>query len=158
MVTPEVDQMNKADLLQVADAYQGELSRSKFEQETQRDKTLVLLAGGALTVSFAFISSLVEHSRLFPVRWLISAWTAWVLALVTTLAAYTLSIRVYNQVIGFLSRGQWSAARKTPKLAKYIEPLNIAACALVVWGFIGFGWFTIHARQSTRKLEYALHL
>ncbi|MDF2435495.1 MAG: hypothetical protein JWP44_5126 [Mucilaginibacter sp.] len=46
--------------------YQNSMARAQFEQETQRDKTLVLMSGGALTVSFAFISHtvVVAHCRL----------------------------------------------------------------------------------------------
>jgi hypothetical protein len=40
--------------------YQESLSKAKCEQETQRDKTLVLISGGVLTVSFAFIATFVE--------------------------------------------------------------------------------------------------
>ena len=123
--------------------YQDSLARAKFDQETQRDKTLVLISGGALTVSFAFLSTLVEHRVSVRLHWLIAAWIAWVAVLIFTVFGYTLSIRNYNYVISALSRGEWGKAREVPKLTKVIEPLNIAVSVSAVLGFTFFGYFAI---------------
>lgn len=127
--------------------YQNALARAQFEQETQRDKTLVLISGGALTVSFAFISTLVEHGKIIRLWWLIAAWIAWVAVLVLTVVGYTLSIGNYRYVVNALSRGDWANARRTPKLSNYIEPLNVTVSILAVCGFILFGYFAIGTLQ-----------
>lgn len=147
--------MDENEATRVVGAHQAELSRAKFEQETQRDKTLVLVSGGALTVSFAFISSLMEHSRVFPLLWLVLAWASWVGVLTVALTGYTLSIAAYERVIQGLSRGNWEVAHERSRLAQCIEPLNIVACALVILGFISFGWFTTSVLRSTMDEKVA---
>jgi hypothetical protein len=141
----------------LAAAYQDSLARFKFEQETQRDKTVVLISGGALTVSFAFISTLVEHGaivRLWPLIW---AWAFWVGVLILTIIGYSLSISNYNHVIQALSHGRWGEARQVPRLSKVIEPLNNLVSVLAVSGFVLFGYFAIGnlARISNEKAQIA---
>jgi hypothetical protein len=62
--------MDADEALRHVGARQDSLTWAKFEPETQRDKTLVLISGGALTVSFAFISALIEHGKVVRLRWL----------------------------------------------------------------------------------------
>jgi hypothetical protein len=69
--------MTRDEALRLARDHQNVLSRSKFEQETERDRSLVLISGGALTVTFAFISSFMEHHPLVALPLLIAAWITW---------------------------------------------------------------------------------
>ena|SRR5436190_22702697 len=124
--------MDPDEAARVAGQYQDSLTKAKFEQETQRDKTLVLVSGGALTVSFAFISSLLEHGKLIRLEWLVRAWVAWVAVLILTVVGYTMSIATYKQVIDALSKGDWDRAHQTPRLARFIEPLNGIVAVLAV--------------------------
>jgi hypothetical protein len=124
--------------------YHDSLSRLKFEQETQRDKTLVLIAGGALTVSFAFISTFVDHHMLTQLWWLIAAWIAWGASLIFTLFGYSLSIANYKRVIDALGKGNWEAVHGPSLVGKLIEPLNIATSVTAVAGFVLFGCFVIN--------------
>jgi hypothetical protein len=105
-----------------AGQWQAEWKKAKFEQETQRDKTLVLIVGGALTVSFPVGIGLAEHGVSLPLGWLIAAWVCWIPVLMLALLNYTLSIHVYQQAIDPLSRGDWAKAQEVPRLAKVIEP------------------------------------
>jgi hypothetical protein len=133
--------MTPEDAEKVADVFQKDLSRYKFEQETQRDKALVLIAGGALTATFAFIASFTEHHRLVNIGWLFFAWGAWTVTLVFTVAGYSLSIKVYNLVINALSEARWADAHKRPRAAGWIEPVNVASSVCAVLGFALFGYF-----------------
>jgi hypothetical protein len=135
--------MDLDEAARVAGQHQRELSRAKFEQETQRDKTLVLIAGGALTLSFAFTSSLIEHGKVSGLRWLVAAWFAWGGALALAIVAYSLSIKAFETVIKALSVGDWSAASKTPVMAKCVEPVNTLVSLLIIAGFLAFGYFTV---------------
>lgn len=148
-----------AEAQKIAAEYQNSLAKFKFEQETHRDKTLVLVSGGALTVSFAFVSTLVEHETVSEILWLVAAWGAWSAVLLLTIVGYGLSIRNYNIVIQALSRGDWAAARQVPKLTKVIEPLNNLVSALAVLGFLCFGYFAIVnlERISNEHNEKAHH-
>jgi hypothetical protein len=60
--------MSRGESLQEITAYQTRPTEKKFEQETHRDKNLILIVGGALTVSFAYTSSLAStYDRVFEV-------------------------------------------------------------------------------------------
>jgi hypothetical protein len=102
--------------LRLARDHQNVLARSKFEQEAERDRSLILISGGALTVTFAFISAFVEHHQLVALGWLIAAWIGWVCALAVTLAAYSLSISVFKVIIDALSCADWAAAATEPPM------------------------------------------
>lgn len=128
---------------QAISAYQDSLSRSKFEQETHRDKTLVLISGGALTASFAFIATFVEHHQIVRFLWLELAWSAWTAVLILTVIGYTLSLWVYNKVIAAVSSADWGAVRNPAKASRLIEPLNIIVAVLAICGFASFGYFAI---------------
>lgn len=143
MGKPTFDEAEK-----LAGAWQESLVQSKFKQETERDKALVIISGGALTVSFAFITSLLEHGTLVRLSWLVASWCMWVGVLILTLVAYTVSIRSYNTVIDALSVGDWAKAQKRPLLAHVVEPLNITMAALTVGGFIAFGYFAVGVLQE----------
>jgi hypothetical protein len=133
--------------------YQDSLSRLKFEQETQRDKTLVLVAGGALTVSFAFIPTFVEHHALTLLWWLFAAWICWTASLAMTVVGYSLSIANYKHVITALSERNWKAVHDQTLIGKLIEPINIATSVAAVTGFVLFGYFAINnlERMSNEK-------
>lgn len=128
-------------------AYHDHLTRAKFEIETHRDKTLVLISGGALTVSFAFIATVVEHAGVIRLWWLVAAWISWGGVLILSVVGHTLSVSIYNHVIDAISREDWAAARKRPKRAFFIEPLNVVILMLAVSGFGLFGYFAVGALE-----------
>jgi uncharacterized membrane protein len=138
------------DGLKRADKYQMELSRLKFKQETERDRTLVLVSGGALTVSFAFIATFLEHHALTLLGWLIGGWIAWTASLAATVIGYSLSIALFGARIEALSKAEWAEARKQSPAERWIEPVNWITGILVIVGFISFGYFAIGnlARES----------
>jgi hypothetical protein len=123
--------------------YQAQLATALFNQETERDRTIVLITGGALTVSFAFITSFVEHHGLSRLDWLIVAWSSWAAALVLAIVAYALSIYGYKSRIAALSEGRWGDTHKTPRVSKLVEPANYSMMIAMIVGFICFGYFSI---------------
>jgi hypothetical protein len=134
--------------LRLATERQSELSRARFEMETRRGKTVELLAGGALTVSFPIVFGLTEHGRALPLGWVIAAWTAWVLTLINSLVASTVGIHVYGEAIRRLAQGEWEAAQSEPPLAKWIEPLNLIVMSLLIAGFILFSIFAVRVLED----------
>jgi len=114
-----------------------------FNQETERDRTVVLITGGALTVSFAFITSFVEHHGLARLNWLIAAWISWVAALILAIIAYLLSVSGYKFRIAALSEGRWDDAHKLPYASKLVEPANYLVTIAMILGFVCFGYFSI---------------
>jgi hypothetical protein len=123
--------------------YQAQLATALFNQETERDRTIVLITAGALTVSFAFITSFVEHHGLSRLNWLIAAWASWVAALILAIIAYSLSISGYKSRIAALSEGRWDDVRKLPRASKLAEPANYLVTIAMILGFVCFGFFSI---------------
>jgi len=129
--------------LKVISDYQAQLATSLFNQETERDRTIVLITGGALSISFAFIASFVQHHGLSRLGWLIAAWASWVVALILAIIAYSLSISGYKFRIAALSEGRWGDARKLPFVSKLVEPANYLVTIAMILGFVCFGYFSI---------------
>lgn len=138
---PSPEQIRAAE--QAVEKHHDSLNRAKFEIETQRDKTLVLITGGALTVSFAFVSTLIDKGPVLALSMLIGAWFLWVVMLVVTVTNYTLSVHMYSAVLAALSDGDYPRVSRGHWAQKWVEPLNIAGIVLMVLGFCAFGRFAI---------------
>jgi hypothetical protein len=128
-----------------------QLSELHSRQETDRDKTLVLITGGALTVSFAFVSSLIEHTHFSGLRLLLGAWIAWAAALVVILIGYQVSLSAIKRRINRLAAEDYAGSRIVPWWAYSIEPLNVAGSVACILGFI---FFTIFAYQTLKGLDH----
>jgi hypothetical protein len=133
----------RKEALKAVSDYQAQLATAMFNQETERDRTIVLITAGALTVSFAFITSFVEHHGLSRLNWLIAAWASWVAALILAIIAYSLSISGYKSRIAALSEGRWDDVRKLPRASKLAEPANYLVTIAMILGFVCFGFFSI---------------
>jgi len=128
---------------QAVEKYHDQLNRAKFDIETQRDKTLVLITGGALTVSFAFVPALLDKGLVLALSMLIVAWCLWVGTLVLTLTNYTLSVHMYSAVLEALSTDDYDRVSRGHWAQKWVEKLNVASIVLMVLGFCAFGRFAI---------------
>lgn len=128
---------------QAVEKYHDLLNRAKFDIETQRDKTLVLITGGALTVSFAFVPALLDKGLVLALSMLIVAWCLWVGTLVLTLMNYTLSVHMYSAVLEALSTDDYDRVSRGHWAQKWVEKLNVASIVLMVLGFCAFGRFAI---------------
>jgi hypothetical protein len=122
--------------------FQEHLNKAKFDVETNRDKALVLIVGGSLTISFAFVRSLVEHA---PIRvgWLEAAWIAWLAALILHLIGFSVSVHAASHVLNALSEGKWDEVLPRMRRGRWIEPFNVAVMVLSIAGFICFGYFAL---------------
>ena len=123
--------------------YHQDLSKALTVQEKERDKTLVFVSGGALTVTFAFVGGYLEHHQLIRTSYLTAAWVLWTSALSLTLASYTLSISEHKFRIGAVAREAWDALRSDRLASGIMEPMNIASSVLAIAGFASFAYFAI---------------
>ncbi len=144
---------NHEDAEKTVAEYHRSLVEAKFKQEIERDRSLVLISGGALTVSFAFVSTLIGLGAALKIGWLVGAWLCWGAVLTLTITAYNISIKSYQHLIGALSEGNWEAAHKSPKWATLIEPLNDLVAGLLLLGFLCCGVFTISALSGVANAK-----
>ena len=146
---------SEQEALRIVAAFQGEIQKLKTDQETRRDQLAVLIAGGALTASFAFVPSLLERTDLILLWALVISWVFWAGALIGSLIGYTVSIGASHHALQRLSNGQTDWETLYPGYHKWIEPLNLLVIALVVSGFLFFGIFSYgnlrHANEANTK-------
>lgn len=76
--------------------YRQHLVLAQQKAQDDYDKTLVLLAGGALGLSF---SKYVGAGAAHPSVWLLSAWICWGISLTIVLASFLLSHRALRRAI-----------------------------------------------------------
>jgi len=139
----------------VVDDFTKQLQETKFDQESKRDQLAALITGGALTVSFAFVTSLRDEGMLVWMPALATAWILWAVALVGSLVGYTMSIRASERILAGLSTGNYDLDAITPHWARHIEPVNIGVLVCVVLGFVFFGSFALrnlnHGQETIRQ-------
>ena len=65
----------------------------ELEQQAQQsyDKTVLTLSGGALGVSFAFVSDIIGSSSALWTAWLVIAWISWGLSVTAVLFSFFFS-------------------------------------------------------------------
>src|SRR5262249_13434845 len=122
-------------------AYHKELQESLREHETKFDNAVLLVAGGALTVSAAFLpgSPTPFHAKTA----LVLAWGAWTACLATGIGGHLVGARATKRVLGLLEKREYDpGVLAAGWAARFVEPLNYATYALLVAGFVAFGVFT----------------
>lgn len=135
---------NKEDAARrVVDEYFANVQTAKREEESKRDQALLLIVGGAFTISFPFVSSLREHGELVCVGYLKFAWFAWAVALVAALVSYECSIRGHEHVMNRLSAQQYDPAGFESVWSRALAIVNPLAMAATVVGFLAFAGFAL---------------
>jgi hypothetical protein len=124
-------------------AYYKTVQEAKRDEEKSRDQAVLLIVGGALTLSFQLVASLLERRPLIAIGWLTAAWIVWSLALMGTLINYSLSISSHEHILNKLSAGTYDRASLVPKSVKWIPVLNQLVTAGTVAGFFLFGIFAL---------------
>jgi hypothetical protein len=135
--------------------YQTALQERLFEIENKYDAAVLLIAGGAFTLSASIVANF-DPPLQSPLS-LKGAWIAWGACLVFAAAGHLISASAHRRVIKLLATKNYDInALEGGLLAKVIHPLNVAAFVLLVAGFIAFGKFAfvnldfgaIHDRQD----------
>lgn len=72
-------------------AYRSQLMAAEQKMQEDFDKTVLTLSGGALGVSFAFITDVVGDGPLVQPSLLLGAWIAWGLSVTFVLASFYVS-------------------------------------------------------------------
>jgi len=81
------------------DRYRELLLDAEEKAQTEYDRLIVALSGGALGVSFAFIHQFITDK---PAQWiscLTAAWTLWVISLASVLASHYFSVEAMRKTI-----------------------------------------------------------
>lgn len=122
--------------------YHEELSRHRFEAESKFDVAVVLVAGGAFTVS-ATLVPIPNANGLVAAAWLGASWIAWALCLLTSVGGYLLSAEGCSRRLKLLRAGSFNDLQKNTWIEKAIRPLNWFSFGALFLGFVAFGVFTL---------------
>lgn len=121
--------------------YQDKLQERVLAIETQFDAALLLVAGGAFTVSAAIVSSF--DSPLDSPSWLAWSWVFWSVCLIFSLSGHLVTAHAHKRVLQLIDQGEYDLEILLGGwAAKSIPWINGVTFALLVVGFMAFGKFT----------------
>lgn len=122
-------------------AYHKELQLCLRKHESKFDNAVLLAAGGAFTISAAFISDL--PTPLHAGSWLAIGWFSWGLCLLAGVGGHLVGAHATKRVLDLLDSQVYDfKVLMGGKAAQLIKPLNVATFVLLIVGFIAFGRFT----------------
>ena len=79
--------------------YRNQLLESEQKIGESYDKTLITLSGGALGLTITFIKDIVNTDKIYCITLLISSWIAWIVSLMSLLAALYFAQFAYRKTI-----------------------------------------------------------
>jgi hypothetical protein len=86
--------------------YRSKLIALEQKAQESYDKTVLSLSGGALGVSFAFVTGFVERGRMQASGLLVAAWLSWAVSVAATLASHFTSHHALRRAVKELDAGR----------------------------------------------------
>jgi ferric iron reductase protein FhuF len=81
------------------DKYRDSLIETEQSSQSEFDKTVLTLSGGALGISFAFVERFARDGKTMATWALASAWASWTFSLILVLASLYLSTQAVRRTI-----------------------------------------------------------
>lgn len=135
-----VDKPNTAREQAAVARYQEKLQDRVTAIETEFDAALLLVAGGAVSVSAAIVTSF--ETTLSQPGWLLAAWWSWGLCLLFLLSGHQVSTYAHKRTLSLIDAGEYDLNKLLGGwAAKSIPWINGATFVLLVLGFLTFGQF-----------------
>jgi len=150
--SPQTESEPDRELEDAALDYFTLLQERLVHQESQFDTAVLLIAGGAFTVSAAFVPQI--HGSLQCESALAVSWVAWALCLLVSISSFLFSAHCSTVIIQRINDGVRDRDKLEYAPARWIPRINYTAFALLLIGFIGFGLFTF----GNLKFEGAIHV
>jgi hypothetical protein len=123
--------------------YRAQLIAGEQKSQTDYDRTVMALSGGALGVSFAFVEKFLGGQPGAAVVALEVAWAAWVLSLAAVLTSHYLSAVAMRRLLERVDAGEWASLPKRSRLDTGIIVLNALGGAAFIAGAISAGVFVV---------------
>jgi hypothetical protein len=138
---PNDKSLSDREALEQVAAYYKDLQLTLREHQTKFDNAVLLVAGGAFTISAAFISSL--GTPLVAGITLAVAWVSWALCLVVGVGGHLVGAYATTRVLKLLDAQVYDVeVLRSGAAAKLTDSLNVATFILLISGFAAFGCFT----------------
>jgi len=143
--TQETGQKEKEAGLVVCDPsafgeYRQHLVLASQTAQTDYDKTLLWLSGGALVLSLTLVEKILDKNQMSSPDLLLKAWLAWIASLTAVLTSFYFSRQALRKAIWRVDRGIVEL-RPGGLWAVCTEAANIMAGLLFVAGIASVVWF-----------------
>jgi len=116
--------------------YRDHLVLSEKEAQRDFDKTVFTLSGGAIGVSFAFITDIVNPETLVSLPCLIISWSSWAASLLCVLLSYYSSHMALRKTINQVDQDKIRKEHPGGTFDKITAFLNAAGGILFLIGLI----------------------
>lgn len=123
--------------------YRNFLETLVRESQQSYDKTVLTLSGGALGISFAFVSDFLDKSKVICSGWLLTAWISWGLSVTAVLFSFFFSIRALRKAIDQVDQKIIRKQHPGGFFDKITAVLNFAGGLLFLMGVISIIKFVI---------------
>jgi hypothetical protein len=129
----------------------------KAEQKAQEDfdKSVLTLSGGGLGISFAFIKDLLGPGPIVHPGLLFTAWLAWGISVISTLASFFFSQLALRTAIRQVDEGTIGDQYPGRSYARATVALNAVGGVMFLVGVVFIVWFVavnlggLHGAQTT---------
>lgn len=123
----EEEPVGESDFAKEISRYRTTLQELEQKMQSEYDKAVATLSGGALGLSFVFLRDVVKAAPLKSSDWLVTAWVAWGLSIVCVLYSFLSSVHALRKAI-----------RQTDAKTIYVEKAGGASeVATVVLNYSG---------------------
>lgn len=123
--------------------YRNTLETLERESQQAYDKAVLTLSGGALGISFAFVSNFLDKSKIICSGWLITAWISWGVSVTAVLFSFFFSILALRKAIKQVDNRTIREERPGGSFDTITAVLNAAGGLLFLVGVISIITFVI---------------
>lgn len=118
----------------------------ELEQQAQQsyDKTVLTLSGGALGVSFAFVSNIIGQSPVLWPAWLVVAWVSWGLSVTAVLFSFFFSHLALRKAVDQVDEESIHRVRPGGAFDCITAVLNATGGGLFFLGVVSMVVFATH--------------
>jgi len=116
--------------------YRDHLVLAEQKAQTDFDKTVIALSGGALGISLAFVKDIVGPQAMSTTCALLASWISWALSVTVVLFSYFFSHLALRKAIGQVDRGEIANVRPGGAYDLITATLNVAGAILFLVGVI----------------------
>lgn len=121
--------------------YRKGLVDAHQRSQSDFDKSLFSLSGGALGVSFAFVKNFLAGRPPASIQFLVVAWFCWVLSLALVLFSHYFSVEAIRRAVAQVDEGTIVAERLGGWFGRTVRVLNALGGIGFIAGLIAMGVF-----------------
>jgi len=123
--------------------YRNTLETLERESQQSYDKAVLTLSGGALGISFAFVSDFLDKSNVICSGWLLTAWISWGVSVSAILFSFFFSNLALRKAIDQVDKKTIQKERPGGSFDTITAFLNAAGGLLFLVGVISIIIFVI---------------